>query len=199
MARCKRLIWAGFSGLPLLFPRVLAAAEPPLAGEAASHPAPVELDVEVDPLAYVLSGYSVHAGVRYRRFRFDLGAFGLDVPTGLATNPDLDERFDGFGVKADYRFATGRWVPFAGLSASRVLLRLTEKDTQRAASTWLFAPAVRVGLEIAVVAGFYLSPWVSLGYMLPHDVELVGDEIYEPSPWGVFPTVHLGWRAARAD
>jgi hypothetical protein len=199
MPRPKPLILAVFAVYCALVPRHLAAAESAPAGEAASHPAPVELDVEIDPLAYVLSGYSVHAGVRYRRFRFDLGAFGLDVPTRLATNPALEERYDGFGVKVDYHVTTGRWVPFAGLSASRALLRLTEKDTQRAASTWQFVPAVRAGLEIAVVSGFYLSPWVSLGYTLSDGVELVGDETYERSPWRVFPTVHLGWRAPRSD
>lgn len=153
----------------------------------------VTLDLEVDPLAYALDGYSVHAGVRVQRLRFDLGAFGLTVPKLFATNPDLDERYDGYGVKIDYRLADGRWVPFVGVSGSRVLLRLTEERSGLALAEWRASFAVRTGLEIDIVAGFYLTPWVSLGYELPSSRLTLGREVYERSPWRIFPTVHLGW------
>ncbi len=167
----------------------------PLAVTASSTPAPVTLDVEVDPLAYVLSGYSVHAGVRFQRLRFDLGAFGVSVPEAFRATAALSERQDGFGIKVDYLFTTGRWVPFAGLSVSHTLVRLQEPASGIAVSSWSTAPAVRAGQQVDVAWGFYLSPWVSLGYALEDRPDDVAGVAHDPSPWLVFPTVHLGWRA----
>jgi hypothetical protein len=154
----------------------------------------VSLDVEIDPLAYVFKGYSVHAGVRWWRLRFDLGAFAITVPEAFSTNEALEERYDGFGIKVDYRFATGRWIPFAGVSLSRALLHVRPHDSETTATTWQTVPAIRAGLEIEIAAGFYAAPWMSLGYAISdRSITRVGAETYESKTWGVFPTVHLGW------
>lgn len=164
------------------------------AGAGTGEPDRVSLDVELDPLAYVFEGYSVHAGVRWWNLRFDLGAFGLTVPDAFSTNEALEERFDGFGVKVDYRFAKGRWIPFAGVSLARALLHVSPHDSETSETTWQTLPAVRAGLEIAIAAGFYAAPWVSLGWAISdHSITHVGTTPYEPRTWQVFPTVHLGW------
>lgn len=61
---------------------VLCVAGP---GQAQPNPTPTEsrtrfhADFEVDPTAYILDGYSLHAGIGWKRVRVDLGAFAMSL------------------------------------------------------------------------------------------------------------------------
>src|SRR5262245_36496062 len=77
---------------------VAAAAPPPPAAHATDTPAPApsraldprfHADVEIDPTAYVLGGYSLHVGLGWRRVRVDLGAFAMTLPGAFVPGDDF--------------------------------------------------------------------------------------------------------------
>jgi len=182
------------------------AAETRDGSSAPAVPPPLWLDAEVDPLAYLLQGYSVHVGVRSGQLRFDLGAFALKHPEALAANPALEGRSHGAGLKLDWRFAqqpqlASDWATefwrgaFVGIEASYAWLVVTDPDSHRSASQFQLHPSARAGWDIPIAAGFYLAPWLSLGPVLgPRSVQVAGQR-WEASRLETFATIHLGWRS----
>lgn len=125
-------------------------------------------DVEVDPLAYALRGYSLHVGVGYRHLRADLGAFALELPTFVHGNGDFEASFNGFGIKAHYYpFAEQRRL-FLGAD-----VRLEPRGANHAGRRLLCHGLDGVGYDFGA-----------------HDVTL-GGATYERDRVIVFPTVHL--------
>src|SRR5688572_28371349 len=61
--------------------------------------------VEIDPIAYALKGYSVHALYQVDKLSFDLGVFGIQPPDGYTGNKGFREKMNGVGVKAHYHFS----------------------------------------------------------------------------------------------
>ena len=167
---------------------------------------PLWLDVEVDPLAYLLQGYSVHVGFRTQQLRFDLGAFAVTYPGALAANPELDGRAHGAGLKLDWRFAqqpqlSGDWATefwrgaFVGISASYAWLLVTDPASRASVSQFQVHPSARAGWDIPISAGFYLAPWLSLGPVLGPQRVRVAEKRWEVSRLETFATIHLGWRS----
>ncbi|MFO0745590.1 MAG: hypothetical protein U1F43_07950 [Myxococcota bacterium] len=178
-----------------------------LAGPAAAAPAPdvpagsvraerasdLRVDVELDPLAYALSGHSVHVGLGTGRFRFDLGAFALELPTWAHGNDGFTSSFDGFGAKAHAFFGADRSGPFAGIALG-VAHTLVQRDgTQLAARDTALSAGVEVGWLVPIVAGLYVKPWVGLGYTFGADDVVLDGQRYSANPIQIFPTVHLGY------
>jgi hypothetical protein len=58
--------------------------------------------IEMDPIAYALKGYSLHGGLETDGFRFQIGAFGLDIPEATSNNQNYKLRQTGIGFKIDY-------------------------------------------------------------------------------------------------
>ncbi|REL32920.1 hypothetical protein DYD21_13970 [Rhodohalobacter sp. SW132] len=63
-------------------------------------------DIDIDPIAFALNGFSIHGGYVTGAYRFDLGIFGLDLPEWVHGNEDFDSSFIGAGWKVD-RFFKG--------------------------------------------------------------------------------------------
>ena len=180
-------------------------ARPPRDGDAVDAPVRVRLDIEIDPLAYLFEGYSVHVGLRVPYLRLDLGAFGASYPTFLKPNRQLDAREHGAGVKLDLRMpdppATAHWSkrliggPFVGLGASYSWLTVREPVSGQAGVRLRFKVAVRLGWEVPIAAAFYVTPWVSVGYTPGAKAVVVSEQRWANDPVSVFATLHLGWRA----
>lgn len=152
------------------------------------------LDLEVDPLAYGLGGYSLHAGLNWDRLRLDLGAFAMDLPEWAHGNDGFDASFDGFGAKLQAFLFEGTTGPFAGVSGgvSRALVR--RSGTNLAQRDEHVSVGAQIGWRFDLFAGFYATPWVGIDYTFgSEDVEL-GDAVYENQALQFFPTVHLGYR-----
>jgi len=159
-----------------------AAAEPP------------GVDVEVDPIAYALDGYSLHVGVTHDRWRFDLGAFAIGVPEAVHGNDGFSASFDGIGAKVQYfPLAPARRL-FVGVGADMARLLVERDGSQLAERTTGVSAGVHVGWRIGLPYDLYLTPWVSVGYALTGaDPITLGGATFEQSPWTIFPTVHLGY------
>jgi len=175
-------------------PVVAAAGETPdpAASSAAS---PVGVDVEVDPIAYALDGYSLHVGLTRGHFRVDLGAYAIAMPEAVHGNEGFSASFDGFGAKAQYfPLARGtRLFVGAGVGVSRV--QIEHEGTQMASRDEGISAGVHVGWRFDLPAGFYATPWVGVDYALTGGDDVILDgATFERSRWSVFPTVHLGYR-----
>ncbi len=150
-------------------------------------------DLEVDPTAYVLDGYSLHAGLGWNRVRLDLGAFAMKVPEAIHGQRDFDVGFDGFGAKLQF-------FPFAEQSGlvlgadSGVARRLIQrKHTQLAEREHQVTLGLNVGYRIDIAGGWYATPWLGLSRALGATDARLGDAHYESSPWLLFPAVHIGY------
>lgn len=150
---------------------------------------PWHVDAEVDPTAYVLDGNSIHVGIGYDRWRFDLGNFALDVPS-FAHDAGFDVSFDGYGAKLQlFPWEHGAFVG-VDTSVTRVAI---ERDGMIAHETELQV-GVHAGYRIDIAHGFYATPWLGVGYLFgAHDVVLAG-ATFHANPISVFPAVHLGYR-----
>ena len=169
-----------------------ALAEP--AGTAAATAPGLRADVEVDPTAYVLGGYSLHVGLGYQRLRVDLGAFAMEVPAAIHGNDGVTQFFDGFGAKLQYFPFAAQRGGFAGVDAgvSHVLAR--RDGTDLAARQTQLSAGVHAGWRFLIAADFYATAWVGVSRQLGADDVMLGGEPVEAQRWVVFPAIHLGYR-----
>lgn len=176
----------------LALPRIAPAADAPAAAAlAAAADDGVGFDVELDPLAYALGGYSLHVGAWVDHWRFDVGAFALDMPEALHRQTGFDARFHGVGAKVDYTFAEDRSGPFLGVDGG--VLFVEARHAEGAAFGTTYGVGVRTGWRFVFAQRFTVTPWVSVGRSFGDTELAVGDDTFAPSAWTVFPTVHLGY------
>jgi hypothetical protein len=155
----------------------------------------IAIDVEVDPLAYVLGGHSLHVGVGYEGWRLDLGNFAMELPEWFHGQQGYSPAFRGFGAKLD-RFIGGEQSgAFVGVEASYTVMDVLDVRTGQAARSPGLTAGGRVGWRIMLPGDFFIAPWVGVGYRFGDEVIGVGEASYEQSAWVIFPTIHIGYRA----
>ncbi len=179
----------------LAAPILALATTVTLLGPAAAAPPDGDVDVEVDPIAYALDGYSLHAGVRHDRWRVDLGAFAIGVPAAIHGNDGFTAGFDGFGAKLQYfPLAAGERL-FVGAGAGLARLLVRRDGTQLAERSADLTVGVHVGWRIALPHALYLTPWIGVDRVLTGaDDVMLGGDTFARDAWQVFPTVHLGYQ-----
>ena len=150
-------------------------------------------DIEVDPIAYALDGYSFHIGLGWERVRLDLGAFGLGLPEALHGNEGIDGSFRGFGAKLDlFPWARQRGA-FIGVQTGIATVTVRDQASGISAEGTTFDFSARVGYRFEIGGGFFVSPWIGVGYAKGEDID-VGGATWEHNPLVIFPTVHVGYR-----
>jgi hypothetical protein len=155
---------------------------------------PLHADVEVDPTAYALDGDSIHVGVGTGRFRLDLGSFAEHLPQAFHGHDGFDVSFDGFGVKAQVFLAEDQRGWFAGVDGGVLRILAERRGTDLAERQHVVSAGVHAGYRFELPDGFYVTPWLGVGYDFGgHDVTL-GGSTYHPDPISIFPAVHLGFR-----
>ncbi len=151
-------------------------------------------DIEIDPIAYALSGYSVHGGLTWKRFRLDAGVFALEAPESLHGTKGVDVYGSGYGAKLDYYPMRPLAGLFFGVQWSRFREKVTDRDTmQRSAATHQTFGA-RIGYRWNITRGFYVLPWVSVDVSASDRTQMVAGKEYKPGRVMFFPTVHIGKR-----
>jgi len=196
---CKRIVF----GL-LSFLSIYAAAQH-VAAQDTLHPlrrhSHFHADAELDPIAYALNGYSVHIGLSYDRVRFDIGAFGIDVPGFLHGQDGFDASNNGFGFKLQYfLFSTkrgplhGQQGLFVGVQTDLGKLVVEREHSGAAARRTQRAIAVQTGYRIHLFGQFYMTPWIAVGYEFEAPKIHIENATYESSHLQVFPTIHLGYQ-----
>jgi hypothetical protein len=164
---------------------VVAWAMPPRAA--------AQVEVEADPFAYALNGYSLHVAGILDRFRFSVGTFGIDVPRFFHGEDDWSVVMRGAGIKWDY---LGAHVDgfFVGADAGYMRMSYTLDEAAETERANELNVGVRGGYRLPIGrSGLYLAPWVGIGYSFGDDVTIDG-RTFAHSPINVFPTVHVGWR-----
>ncbi len=154
---------------------------------------PLRLDIEIDPIAFALDGFSLHVGIGQGRYRLDLGAFGLTVPEAIHGQKDFQSSFAGYGAKFDVFLNDDGWGPFAGIEGGFTRMTVVDIETSRSADDSAFGGGLRAGWRIQLPKDFYLSPWIGVGYRFGQDLNVAG-RTYDNNPITIFPTVHLGRR-----
>ena len=154
-------------------------------------------DIEADPIAFILKGYSFHIGYMVSHVRFDAGFYGIEQPSSFVGNDKFSIFSSGIGIKADYYFQNNKGL-FTGLQSDYYTDKITLKVNDNTQTINNISIGLRGGYR--VVFGnkernnFYLVPWVALIYSPNAEKIFFGQENYQQSAWSVFPTLHVGYR-----
>jgi len=175
-----------------------ASATPVYADVAATVEAParrdLHLDLEVDPLAYVFSGYSVHAGIGWKSLRLDLGVYAMDLPELLHGNEGWDASFDGGGLKLQWFFLDEQRGPFIDVSAGISRQKVELAATGATQTEDVLGVGIDAGWRFALPYGFYATPWVGASYDLNSDDVMLDGQTFAKRKLLPFAAVHLGFR-----
>ena len=153
-----------------------------------------QVEVEVDPIAYALNGYSGHIAYGFDPLRISLGGFGADQPEFFHGNEGWEARSRGITMKVDYLLPKlGGY--FVGLDATYSWNDYTLKSTNETQSQNALGLGVRTGYRFTFKkTGFYMVPWFSVSYPFNTEEVVISGEKFESSRVLVFPTIHLGWQ-----
>ena len=153
--------------------------------------AQVTYDLEVDPLAYMLEGHSVHLGISGDYGRMDLGVFGLKVSEDLLGKQGFEAEFTGAGIKLDAQKATEAGL-FYGIEASRNKVDYRHLSTDTTITQYETNYGVRAGYRM-ITGNVTFSPWVGIGKNMEQAEISVGEDTLEKPKITVFPTLHVGY------
>lgn len=165
-----------------------------------------ELSVELDPVAFLLRGYSLH--LRYRpmfseRFLIGVGTYGMDVPD-VIVNLNRDNRDKGWEARIRGAFQLygelyarkGNAGWFLGEQIGLQSFRVSNRSEPRGATTFATAIAVTyAGYSWRPrKSSFYLKPWAGIGVTGKIDgINSVGSMRYNVGPFTPFVTCHAGY------
>lgn len=151
------------------------------------------LDFEIDPIAFGLNGHSFHAGFGEKYFRFDIGIFGLEVPSSFHGNDNYDLEFKGYGIKLDYLFGSYEGL-FVGIEASSSDIKHTLISTGEKATRTQTSIGPRIGYRFLINKNITVTPWLGVGFNLESEDVTLSGETFNQEAVTLFPTVHLGWK-----
>jgi hypothetical protein len=151
-------------------------------------------DVEIDPIAYALKGYSVHGGYMWSSFRLDIGIFGVEAPEFAHGNEGFANRIDGGGAKLDYYLIRPGSGMFIGLESGVVRSRVTWTASRENAERTEYSVGARTGYRFILGGRFTVTPWVGLGYTRNKKDQHVDGRVFESGAFQPFPTIHLGYK-----
>lgn len=156
--------------------------------------AEAQVEVEADPIAYALNGFSLHVAKIVGSYRFNLGTFGIDVPRAFHGNDDWDATMRGAGIKVDH-LGSGVNGFFVGADAGYMRMTYALDGDPRDVRRGEINAGVRTGYRLPIGrSGLYIAPWVGVSYNLKGGDVVLGDSRFEHGAVTVFPTVHVGWR-----
>jgi hypothetical protein len=152
-----------------------------------------KIDLEADPIAYALNGFSIHAGLNTDHVRYNFGIFGIEIPESFHGNEGFNSFMWGTGIKTDYFFRSTESGFYTGAGLDLTSLRISLEDTDSETTVAQVSAAINIGYKIKVTQHLFVKPWFGLSYLFnANDVEIDG-QIFEQSSIRPFPTVHVGW------
>lgn len=161
---------------------------------AAPSRAAAQVEVEVDPIAYGLNGFSLHVAKVLGSARVNVGTFGADIPRAFHGNAGWNATVRGVGLKLDYLGSDLDGL-FVGAEGGFMRMRYTLRSAAETAKRNNIAGGVRGGYRQPIGgSGLYVVPWVGVSYGFRTEDVVVAGETFESGAWTVFPTVHIGWR-----
>jgi hypothetical protein len=155
-------------------------------------------EIEVDPLAYLLKGYSVHGIYNHNHLRFDLGYFGIEIPGEWIGNENYTIRNTGFGLKINYMLKKVNGL-YSGIDFGYGETTATENESKLQDKGHNLSLGTHLGYRIFLfpnqknaLNGLYLTPWAGISYN--HVYDKIKFENYKNSKLGYFATFHIGYR-----
>ncbi|MBS1636143.1 MAG: hypothetical protein JST26_09520 [Bacteroidetes bacterium] len=181
-----------------LFFLIITVAAGSLAAQQDSLTFKKTFELEVDPIAYALKGYSVHGIYNHNHFRFDLGFYGIETPGELTGNKGFTVRNSGFGLKANYMFRKVNGF-YGGVDLGYGKTIATETESNLKDTGHNISVGTHIGYRFFLfprqhnaLHGLYLTPWAGISYNYAHDAITLGN--YKESSLGYFATFHVGYR-----
>lgn len=159
----------------------------------------MRFEIEADPIAYILNGYSLHLGLTHGQWRHSIGTFAIEQPGFFLPNEAFDVFSRGVDVKTDYLFNKRKDGFFIGVQANYTWDRI-EQGSSFSKATGGLNIGPRIGYrfffnkKLEEAKGFYMAPWATYSYSTNTEVLNHEGEEYRPSSWFLFPTFHVGWR-----
>jgi hypothetical protein len=151
-------------------------------------------DIEVDPLAYVFKGFSVHVGYQVQKVRYDAGVFALEEPASLHKQQNFIHRGVGAGLKADYLFKSYEGA-FVGISISSAQHTYTYVPEDTDVHRFELSSSLRMGYRFVLGKHFTIVPWGDIGYVLNNpELVIISGETFPTHRFKYFLTVHFGWK-----
>lgn len=153
-------------------------------------------EVEADPTAYALKGFSAHVGrpVFDGRLRWQAGAFGAETPQWIHGNSGFTEDSRGGTFKIDYFPLRPLSGLFVGADSNYSRVRYELEETHERIHRNIIGLGPRVGYRFNVGQHLYLSPWASLDYQFNAKDISISAKTFHEKRYSVFPAVHVGWR-----
>ncbi len=156
--------------------------------------------LEVDPLAYIFNGYSIHPGFETNGFRFDITLVKVNYPDNFT------ERFYGTsafdltthirGLKVDYTGQREDWMrgAFIGIDINQQTLNFQHNQSKNEKKLRTLNAGLRGGYKIGIYRGFYATPWAALWRNLLREQRFEsGSDSVSTNRWEWLITVHLGY------
>lgn len=154
-------------------------------------------EIEIDPIAYLLNGYSVHIGRQYGSWKYDINtaAESLNqVQTNVfLSNDNFTAKFFSYGAKIDYigpsqtGFHVGIQWDYLQWSYSSTINGITANNYTQDAG-------IRFGYRLGS-GSVYVDPWVGFLYNYQGTGSInVGGLNFNQQSFQIFPTLHLGVR-----
>jgi len=150
-------------------------------------------DAEVDPIAYVAHGSSLHVGLRTSRLRFDLGAFSIVEPEFIHGQKDFEDGASGYGTKIDLYLLQPQTGPFIGIEGGLMNQQIVEERSQTRKRISSIAAGGRMGWQFELPAHFFIKPWIGVGHRFGNDDVPVAGRTFHQSSLLIFPTFHVGY------
>jgi hypothetical protein len=161
---------------------------------ASAAPLKAQVEVEVDPIAYALNGFSLHLAKVIGPTRLNVGTFGIDIPSAFHGNDGWNSSMRGAGVKWDYTGTSSDGF-FAGIDGGYMRTRYSIEGELPRVTRDIIGVGVRTGYRQPIGRrGLYVAPWVGVSYQFDGDDVSIGDHDFDRSAIVIFPTVHVGWR-----
>lgn len=152
------------------------------------------LEVEIEPLAYVLGGAGGHVGYQGSRWSYTLEVFTLTVPRRLHGNEEFEAAPLGMELHVERSFGEGSGGWYAGPEIGVKRLEVTHESTGTQRAHVRYGVGVRGGYQWFPGWGqLYLSPVAGLVYTLNSEPIRIQNETFETGPLTPFVTVGLGW------
>ncbi|MGL1903687.1 MAG: autotransporter outer membrane beta-barrel domain-containing protein [Fibrobacterales bacterium] len=152
-------------------------------------PCHAQFEIEVDPLAYILKGYSLHGIYLLDETKIDVGVFGLELPED-SDNKNFTVYFKGAGFKYDW-YGNALDGFFTGIQGSIATVEFSYASQNK--NRIITSSGVRVGYRWSW-GHFFVTPWVSVDYNHNWGSEVVIQQNkYDYTSISLFPTIHLGY------
>ena len=162
-------------------------------------PPPGHFEVEVEPAAFIFTGYAINFGYQTGPLRISIKSFAVNQPRIFVGNQHFAIQSSGIGFEIDYLFRRGS-TPFFGLLSDYHSDQLFGRSSSNAGLQNSVSAGARLGYRYFFGSGetgergFYLSSSVSVFTKLDAKDLIIAGESYAPRTIYTIPAINVGYR-----